>query len=84
MIALGIILAVCVAEKRAGRFGLDSSKIFGLGITAAVSGIIGVKILFVITGPDLGRLCGLWRNHLWHPVLHVLLPPQQDGFHPLL
>ena len=32
MIALGIILAVCVAEKRAGRFGLDSSKIFGLGI----------------------------------------------------
>ena len=49
MIALGIILAVCVAEKRAGRFGLDSSKIFGLGITAAVSGIIGAKILFVIT-----------------------------------
>ena len=28
---------------------LDSSKIFGLGITAAVSGIIGAKILFVIT-----------------------------------
>ena len=49
MIALGIILAVCVAERRAGRFGLDSSKIFGLGITAAVSGIIGAKILFVIT-----------------------------------
>ena len=49
MIALGIILAVCVAEKRAGHYGLDSSRIFGLGITAAVSGILGAKILFVIT-----------------------------------
>ena len=98
MIALGIILAVCVAERRAGRFGLDSSKIFGLGITAAVSGIIGAEDSIrnyrnsddypgstrIFQDPDLGRLCGLWRNHLWHPVLHVLLPPQQDGFHPLL
>jgi len=48
MIALGIIMALVVGMKRAGRYGLDKEKVFDLGIVCMVSGLLGAKILYVI------------------------------------
>lgn len=49
MIAIGIILAYVVAEKRAVKAGLDSDLVFGLTITVVIAGIAGAKLLFYIT-----------------------------------
>lgn len=49
MIAIGIIAAYLVSEYRAKKMGLNSEKVFGLAIWAAVGGILGAKILFFIT-----------------------------------
>lgn len=49
MIAIGIITAYIVAEKRAAKKGLDPDTIFSLVIWALVSGFIGSKLLFLIT-----------------------------------
>jgi phosphatidylglycerol:prolipoprotein diacylglycerol transferase len=49
MIAIGIIAAYVVAEKRAVRKGLDPDSVFSLVIWALVSGFLGSKILFILT-----------------------------------
>lgn len=49
MIALGILAAIFSAERRAPRFGLNPDKIFWLGFTCAAVGLLGAKILYVIT-----------------------------------
>lgn len=48
MIAIGFILAVLMAEKRAEKKGLDRDLIFWLGMTCIVSGFIGAKLMFYI------------------------------------
>lgn len=49
MIAIGVLLAFVVSEKRAARYGLDKDQVFNLGLWAAIGGFLGAKILFFIT-----------------------------------
>ena len=49
MIAIGIILAYVVAEKRAVKFGLDPEAVWGLTVCAVVCGLAGAKLLYYIT-----------------------------------
>ncbi|MDF2941522.1 MAG: prolipoprotein diacylglyceryl transferase [Herbinix sp.] len=49
MIAIGVIAAYTVAEYRAKRKGLNSELIFSLTIWCLAGGILGAKVLFLIT-----------------------------------
>jgi phosphatidylglycerol:prolipoprotein diacylglycerol transferase len=49
MIAIGIIAAYTVAEFRAKRKGLNHELIFDLTIWCLIGGIVGAKLLFLIT-----------------------------------
>lgn len=49
MIAVGIIMAYVVAERRAKRQGLDYEKVFDLVLWCVISGFIGAKILYILT-----------------------------------
>ncbi len=49
MIAIGVISAFMIAEKRSEKKGLDPEQIFSLGIWCAVGGFLGAKVLYVIT-----------------------------------
>ncbi len=49
MIAIGIIAAYTVAEFRAKRKGLNHELIFNLTIWCLIGGILGAKVLFLIT-----------------------------------
>lgn len=49
MIAIGIIAAYTVAEFRAKRKGLNHELIFNLTIWCLIGGILGAKLLFLIT-----------------------------------
>lgn len=48
MIAIGVIAAYLVGEKRAAKQGLNADAIFSLTITCLVGGIVGAKLLFYI------------------------------------
>ena len=48
IIAIGVIAAYIVAEKRAAKVGLDPEALFGLTICAVVTGLAGAKLLFYI------------------------------------
>ncbi|MBQ9767703.1 MAG: prolipoprotein diacylglyceryl transferase [Lachnospiraceae bacterium] len=49
MIIIGIIMAFTVAERRAKKMGMDPDKVFDLGVACGVGGIIGAKLLYLIT-----------------------------------
>lgn len=48
MIAIGIIAAWLTSEYRGKKRGLDTDRIWGVIVCAAVSGILGAKLLFYI------------------------------------
>lgn len=48
MIALGIIAAIVLAEKRAPKLGLDPDHVFNIGMWGAGMGLVGAKILYWI------------------------------------
>ncbi|MEE1410782.1 MAG: prolipoprotein diacylglyceryl transferase family protein, partial [Bulleidia sp.] len=47
MIAVGILTAVWLAEKQTAKYGLDSTKVDGLAITAVVVGYIFSKLTYI-------------------------------------
>jgi len=49
MIAIGVIFAEIVAEKRAKKLGLEPERILNLAIWCAIGGFLGAKLLYVIT-----------------------------------
>ena len=49
MIAIGIIAAYLTGEYRAKKHKLDSDQIFSIVIWAVVGGLLGAKILYIIT-----------------------------------
>lgn len=49
MIAIGVILAVYVAERRAKKLGLEEERILNLAVWCAVGGFLGAKLLYIIT-----------------------------------
>lgn len=48
MIAVGVLAAYFVADRRAKKHGLDSDRIFYLTIWCAVMGFLGAKLLYII------------------------------------
>ena len=48
MIAIGVICAFFISDKRANKYGLDSDVVFRLGMMALVCGMLGAKLLYVI------------------------------------
>ncbi len=48
MIAIGVIMAVVVAERRAPKYNLNGDHIFNIAIWGVVGGIIGSKVLYWI------------------------------------
>ena len=48
LIAVGVILAVIMAMKRAGKKDLDSEIVLNMAIICVVFGFLGAKILFVL------------------------------------
>ncbi len=49
MIAIGVIAAYTVAEKRAKKKGLNQDLIFNLTIWCLIGGILGAKLLYYLT-----------------------------------
>jgi phosphatidylglycerol:prolipoprotein diacylglycerol transferase len=49
MIGIGIICAYLLGERRAKTAGLDPDRIFSITIWAAVGGMLGAKILYLLT-----------------------------------
>lgn len=49
MIAIGIIMAYVVAERRAKKQGLEYEKVFDLVLWCVIFGFLGAKILYIIT-----------------------------------
>ena len=48
MIALGILFAIVLAEKRAPKLGLNPDHVFNIGMWGAGMGLVGAKILYWI------------------------------------
>ncbi|MDD4511196.1 MAG: prolipoprotein diacylglyceryl transferase, partial [Oscillospiraceae bacterium] len=48
MIAIGILAAYYVAEKRAANFGLQSNKILSLVMWCLLGGMAGAKLLYLV------------------------------------
>lgn len=49
MIGIGFLAAVLIAMYRSKRYELDKELVFNMGILCIVGGMLGAKILFVIT-----------------------------------
>lgn len=49
MIAIGVVLAFIVAERRAPKKGLNEDFVWSLGVRCAIGGFLGAKLLYVIT-----------------------------------
>ena len=51
-LALGMLLALFVASRLAGRDGLSRDRIYDLGLWTLVGGLVGSKILMILVEPD--------------------------------
>lgn len=49
MIAIGVVVAMFVADKRAAKRGLNGELIYGLTVWTIVLGFLSAKVLFIIT-----------------------------------
>ena len=49
MIGIGIICAYLLGERRSAKAGLDPDRVFTITIWAAVGGMLGAKILYLLT-----------------------------------
>ncbi len=59
LIAIGIIAALLIGERRAVPKGLDGESLYTLTMVCVVGGILGAKILYVIVD---------WKEFLAHPL----------------
>ena len=60
MIALGVVVAVWIAQRRWAARGGDPNDITALAVWAVPAGLIGARLYHVVT--DLSRFEGRW----WH------------------
>ncbi len=59
MIAIGVIVALIVGEKRAVKKGLSDDEIFNLTFVALISGFLGAKLLYCIVE---------WKSFIKDPI----------------
>lgn len=62
MIAIGVIVALLVGEKRANKKGLNGDAIYLLTLVCAVTGFLGAKLLYCIVD---------WKNFIQAPLQHL-------------
>lgn len=63
MIAIGVLAAFWVMQRRAPKYGLDKDKGFNLGVCCALCGILGAKLLYIIVElPAFIANPALWKN----------------------
>ena len=55
MAALGLIFGLLLITKLGREQGLDPDKLWNLGISLSLSGILGAKLLYLVTDPDARR-----------------------------
>ncbi len=51
MLAIGIMLALFTAQRLAKRDGINSDRVFDLGLWTVIGGLLGSKILLVLVDP---------------------------------
>ena len=49
LLAAGLLLALFVAARLAGRDGLPRNRIYDLGLWTIIGGLLGAKILMLLT-----------------------------------
>lgn len=59
MIAIGVVLAIMIAEQRAKKRKMDSDVIFSLGLFCVVTGFLSAKLLFILVE---------WKNFIANPL----------------
>ncbi len=65
MIAIGVIMAFWLAERRSAQMGLDVDKVPGLVVSCVAAGLLGAKILYLLTIlPELIQDPLLWKKSL--------------------
>lgn len=62
MIGIGVVAALLMGDRRAGKKGLDGDKIYGLTIATVILGFVAARILFIITE---------WQNFLQNPMQYI-------------
>lgn len=67
MIGIGVILAMLIGDKRAGKRGLNGELVYGLTITVVVLGFMAAKVLFIITN---------WSDFIKAPLEYI----SSEGF----
>ena len=67
MIGIGVILAMLIGDKRAGKRGLNGELVYGLTVTVVILGFAAAKVLFIITK---------WRDFIKDPLAYL----SQEGF----
>ncbi|HRK01037.1 MAG TPA: prolipoprotein diacylglyceryl transferase [Oligoflexia bacterium] len=65
LIAIGFVLCVFVAKREAQRTGLQAEKIVDAGFWSLFVGMIGARLLYVITRWDYFRLVPLESFYVW-------------------
>ncbi|MCR4750487.1 MAG: prolipoprotein diacylglyceryl transferase [Lachnospiraceae bacterium] len=49
MIAIGVVVAMVVSDKRAGKRGLNGELVYGMTVWTIVLGFLSAKVLYIIT-----------------------------------
>ncbi len=63
MIALGIIAAVLLLSYRGKKLGYDEDQLLDMSIVAVISGLIGAKLLYLVTDiDDLSNNLSSWKD----------------------
>ena len=62
MIAIGIVVALLVGDKRAGKKGLNGELVYPMTLFAVVFGFFAARILFIITE---------WKNFIKAPIDYI-------------
>jgi phosphatidylglycerol:prolipoprotein diacylglycerol transferase len=52
MLAIGIVLALFTAQRLAKRDGINSDRVFDLGLWTVIGGLLGSKILMLLVDPN--------------------------------
>jgi len=63
MIALGIVAAVLLVSYRGKKVGYDEDQLLDMSIVAVISGLIGAKLLYLVTDlNDLSNNLSSWKD----------------------
>lgn len=65
LIALGFVLCVWIAKKEAIRLGLPAQKIVDAGFWSLLVGMVGARLLYVITRWDYFKLAPIEIFYVW-------------------